>query len=429
MEMIKITSYEYRNNPLFLRNQFKSVGMFKLPLVKKQEIGLEDVQLIGYDKVNQSDDYNKIVHFFLDDYRFESIYNDPEKKIEKLKQYKAVLTPDFSMFVEMPIALQLFATFKNRWVGAYLQEQGISVIPTVRWGDLTSFNFCFDGIEKRSIVAVSTIGVKKEKSHFMLGYNEMLSRIKPSKIICYGKPFDEMKGDILEADYGETNNLSKGFFVKKTFVTTFEPLHKGGGSAGGQSSGNPKPQWHPKNEDAKRFLGEPGEIKETVDKNGERRLTKIGKDGKAVKERHFSDHKRPDKHTNPHDHEIDWSNGYPNPQSPTNYPSGNIPEFKSLKGVYMYTKNEHILEYPNYNDIDDFKESLIYGREIEIRWKDTDFTIEYEGDSLNKFSICEAYKPETENTFKTVDELLDFKIFNESLRNIITKVEIMWRNI
>ncbi|MEZ3420503.1 MAG: hypothetical protein K1V95_00975, partial [Eubacterium sp.] len=82
-----------------------------------------------------------------------------------------------------------------------------------------------------------------------------------------------------------------------------------------------------------------------------------------------------------------------------------------------------------YNDIDDFKESLIYGREIEIRWKDTDFTIEYEGDSLNKFSICEAYKPETENTFKTVDELLDFKIFNESLRNIITKVEIMWRNI
>ena len=42
--------------------------MFKLPLVKKQEISLEDIQLIGYDKVNQSDDHNKIVHFFLDDY-------------------------------------------------------------------------------------------------------------------------------------------------------------------------------------------------------------------------------------------------------------------------------------------------------------------------------------------------------------------------
>lgn len=216
--MLKITSYELRNEPLFLRNQFNGVGMFKLPLVKKQEIILEDVKLIGYDKVNQSDDYDRIVHFFLDDYRFESIYNNPESKIETLKKYKSVLTPDFSMFVEMPIALQLFSTFKNRWVGAYLQEQGISVIPTVRWGDLTSFNFCFDGIEKGSIVAVSTIGIKKEKSHFILGYNEMLSRLKPNKIICYGKPFDEMKGDIIEVDYGETNNLSKGFFVKKTYI-------------------------------------------------------------------------------------------------------------------------------------------------------------------------------------------------------------------
>ncbi|MCM1285144.1 MAG: DUF4417 domain-containing protein [Acetobacter sp.] len=244
--MIKITSYEYRNDPLFLRNQFKSVGMFKFPHVKKQEISLEDVKLIGYDKINQSNDYEKIVHFFLDDYRFESIYNNPEKKIETLKQYKAVLTPDFSMFTEMLIALQLFSTFKNRWVGAYLQEQGISVIPTVRWGYLTSFNFCFDGIEKGSIVAVSTIGIKKEKSHFMLGYNEMLNRIKPSKIICYGKPFEEMKGDVIEVNYSETNNLSKGFFVKKTFVTTFEPIHKGGGSASGENSANPKPTWYPK---------------------------------------------------------------------------------------------------------------------------------------------------------------------------------------
>ena len=47
-----ITSYEFRNDTMFLRNEFKSVGMFKLPLVKRQEISLEDVNLIGYDKVN-----------------------------------------------------------------------------------------------------------------------------------------------------------------------------------------------------------------------------------------------------------------------------------------------------------------------------------------------------------------------------------------
>jgi hypothetical protein len=297
LEMKFITSYEFRNDTMFLRNQFKSVGMFRLPLVKKQEISLEDVSLIGYDKVNQSNDYKSIVHFFLDDYKFESIYNNPEKKIEVLRKFKAVLTPDFSMFVEMPIALQLFATFKNRWTGAYLQQQGIKVIPTVRWGDLTSFNFCFDGIEKDSIVAVSTIGIKNQKSHFLLGYNEMLSRIKPSKIICYGKPFDEMKGDIIEVDYAKTNNLQKsnsGLYIKTFYGYVDNTYRKGGGSASGQNSGNPEPEqtWSPKNEEAERFLGKPGEIKETFDKNGERRITKIGENGKAVKERHYSDHKK-----------------------------------------------------------------------------------------------------------------------------------------
>ena len=433
--MKTITSYEFRNDTMFLRNQFKSVGMFKLPLVKKQEISLEDVSLIGYDKVNQNNDYKSIVHFFLDDYKFESIYNNPKKKIEALRQFKAVLTPDFSMFVEMPIALQLFSTFKNRWTGAYLQQQGINVIPTIRWGDLTSFNFCFDGIEKGSIVAVSTIGVKKQKSHFMLGYNEMLSRIKPSKIICYGKPFDEMKGDIIEVDYAQTNNLQKsnsGLYIKTFYGYVDNTYRKGGGSASGQSSGNPEPEqtWTPKDKESERFLGEPGEIIETVDKNGERRQTKIGRNGKAVKGRHYSDHKKGHKHSNPHDHNIDWNDGYPNLSSPINYPKDNIPELKSKEILKLYTKNYHILEYPQYKDVNDFKESLIHGREIVIKWGGIEYSIEYENDSMSDFSICEASKPETEVHFRSVDELLNSKLNSDTcLKDIITKAEVTWRNV
>ena len=94
----------------------------------------------------------------------------------------------------------------------------------------------------------------------------------------------------------------------------------------------------------------------------------------------------------------------------------------------MYTKNEHILEYPNYNDIDDFKESLIYGKEIEIRWKGIDFTIEYEQDRI--FSICEAYKPETEKSFKSIDKLLELKLnTGDVLKDVVLQAEIMWRNI
>lgn len=35
----------------------------------------------------------------------------------------------------------------------------------------------------------------------MKGYNEMLKRIKPSKIICYSEPFPEMQDDIIYVDY------------------------------------------------------------------------------------------------------------------------------------------------------------------------------------------------------------------------------------
>ena len=61
------------------------------------------------------------------------------------------------------------------------------MISTVRWGDLTSFNFCFDGIEKGSVVAVSTYMASEHDNRqdqnewFMAGYNEMLRRIEPEK--------------------------------------------------------------------------------------------------------------------------------------------------------------------------------------------------------------------------------------------------------
>lgn len=60
------------------------------------------------------------------------------------------------MYIEMNENIQRYNTFRNRWVGAYLAEKGIRVIPTVNWGLENTFDFCFNGIEKGSTVAVST---------------------------------------------------------------------------------------------------------------------------------------------------------------------------------------------------------------------------------------------------------------------------------
>lgn len=129
---------------------------------------------------------------------------------EKLKQYYALLSPDFSMFTDMPKSLQIYSVFKNRWCGAYWQSLGSRVIPTISWGDESSFDFCFDGVEEGATVAVCTYYRENCEEEFMLGYNRMMEVIKPRSIICYDEPFPSMKGNIksfLPTTYEWTKSL------------------------------------------------------------------------------------------------------------------------------------------------------------------------------------------------------------------------------
>ncbi len=233
-----MTSEEFRTNPMFLRNQFKGDGVFEIPKIEKEEIELENIELIGYDRLSEKET-EKIVHFFLDDYKFEAIWNDPEPRIERFKKYKAVLAPNYSIYTEMPLSLKVYNTFRSRWCGAYLQSKGIKVIPTVAWGEPDTFWFCFDGITQGSVVAVSTLGVRKEKSLFMQGYNELIRKVKPKAVICYGEPFEEMQGKIIAIDYAKTNNLNNknandSIYIKKTMGSVIKFNEKGMGSVAGR---------------------------------------------------------------------------------------------------------------------------------------------------------------------------------------------------
>lgn len=195
---------------MFLRYQFQSDGTFELPMIKKQKPELKELTLIGYDQIKPGDRVNvsSFVRFFLDDYKFEVIWNNPEPRLKKLSQYKGVLSPQFSAYYTMPFSIQSYQTFRSRWCGASLQSKGLTVIPTIYWGKPQSYWYCFDGIEKGCVVAVSTIGVGKEKDFFLQGYGEMLRRIKPEAIICYGAAFPEMQGKVIEVSYAESNRLS-----------------------------------------------------------------------------------------------------------------------------------------------------------------------------------------------------------------------------
>lgn len=204
-----MNSKSYRTNELFLRNGFESKGVFGFPFIRKQNLDLHNVDLIACSDTSTHDEYNlhKGVHFFVDDYRQTSIYYHPEKATEKYRKYKFVLTPDYSLYSEMDPWRQIESVAHSRWVGAYWQKEGLTVIPTISWAQPSSFRFCFESVEKTSIVAVGMIGCKRKKIAFMKGYNAMLETINPSAIICFGTPFPEMEGNIIPVDYRSTRKV------------------------------------------------------------------------------------------------------------------------------------------------------------------------------------------------------------------------------
>lgn len=198
-------SKEFRNDPRLLRNEYPVAGAFQMPII--QAAKLPEIQgMLSYHDTRMNDQKAKevayLVHFFKNDVHFEFLYEKKngekeKKRLVKLAQYAAVCTPDFSLYPEMALPVQMMQVFKSRWCGAYWQSMGLCVIPTVTWADEDSYSFCFDGITKHSSVAVSTVGCKKSKPSFLKGYDKMLEVIEPEMVICYGTPFDEMAGNIV----------------------------------------------------------------------------------------------------------------------------------------------------------------------------------------------------------------------------------------
>ena len=200
-----------------------------------------------------------------------------------------------------------------------------------------------------------------------------------------------------------------------------------GGGGERTRSGN----WKPKKEEDKRFLGKPNSTKRTHKDNkkgGYDIDTKIGPDGRATKERHYTDHGFPKKHSSPHDHEINWDNGYPDPGKAINYPDG-APEFKNFKGDVVMSRKlseEERLEENRFKTIEEFRFAMKCHSEVEFEWNDKVYGIAHPDGTI---SVYEYYKPETELVCNTPDEALEYIIDGQKLRDIITKVKVWDRTI
>ena len=148
---------------------FKQNVTRDIPLMGKWEFppirGTTEIPegLLGFNFAKTSNKHNQTIHFYVHDYQFERVWSKPDVYIKMLSRFRSCLTPDFSLYREMPLAMQLYNVFRSRMIGYLMEQGGIKVIPTLQWSDESSFDFCFDGLPQRVVYSVSTVGVARDK--------------------------------------------------------------------------------------------------------------------------------------------------------------------------------------------------------------------------------------------------------------------------
>ena len=180
--------------------QYKGVGKYDIPEIKPLKKVGEIKEWVGFNYVlSDKSPAGKAVHFFIDDYQFERLWNNPDKYVEKLRQYEAVASPDFSPYGDMPLATQIFNHYRKHWVARYLQERGVKIIPTIRAStDKRSLEFYLEGEPKGGIVIISSMwtNTQEQLEIFKKEYNTMYETLMPKKVYLYGKNIEGLQGNI-----------------------------------------------------------------------------------------------------------------------------------------------------------------------------------------------------------------------------------------
>lgn len=198
---------EYKENERHRTNDYYNLDLvdfshitnsfWQMPIIKKETYIPDD--LVGFNYAKTNKEKNVGIHFYLDDYQFERLWNDPDEYVKILKQYDCILSPDFSLYLDMPMPMKIWNVYRSRQIGSYYQQQGIKVIPTLQWAEKETFSFCFEGIEEGGVVSVSTIGVKRDQRATQIwkdGMDELIKRLNPKTILVYGGKLDYDYGNV-----------------------------------------------------------------------------------------------------------------------------------------------------------------------------------------------------------------------------------------
>ena len=193
--------------PIIGECEYDSYDMPIIRAIDVNAIEWDDLVIQGAQNLtNQRDNRNSLIHMFLDDKKLLAYWNNPLKKIGLFQSCAVVATPDFSIYSTMNYNEIRHNIYMNRWLGCTWQNYGVTVIPTIGWAGMETFDLCFSAVEYGSPVIISTLGCQSHVNEFLLGFEEMKRRIKPTIIIVFGNMIKGMTGKFINFKYSESFN-------------------------------------------------------------------------------------------------------------------------------------------------------------------------------------------------------------------------------
>ena len=193
------------------------IGESGIPVLQRMNNLQIPKELIPFPKSRKNSSKRKFVHFYTHDEQFQCVFNHPEKYVELFKTYDGIISPDPTMFIDNSRCLLETSTYMNRAIAFFYAKKGIPVIPNIRWTNEKSFPFCFLGIPKNYIVAISTHGCSKSKQQnedFKKGLSKMLDVLEPTDVVVHGA----MPKTVFD-DFKDRTNFHR-------FPSEFEATHK-----------------------------------------------------------------------------------------------------------------------------------------------------------------------------------------------------------
>lgn len=171
-------------------------GIMEIPVIERPDKIIIPDGLVPFSQRKRDIEHKCFICYYEHDIRFRDCLLSVEEYIDELSQYPGIITPDCSLYIDMPLCLQIANVYMSRAIGYYLQSKGMYVIPNIRWGDERTYTtvelpekIAFLGAPKHSIRSVGTYGCVKtteSKRYFREGLVAMLDELEPEVVLVYG---------------------------------------------------------------------------------------------------------------------------------------------------------------------------------------------------------------------------------------------------